>query len=581
MIFFFAFLLVRRIFKVDGIVVMPFETPIGESEYNYNGKAISDLLTGELQRILMIHNLTFEELSLELERLIIPKIIPKSETLEYSIAHVGTVGAGSISLSLGRLIIVLKRMCPGCKPVPIITGSIQRYGSLIIITACLEDHEVRTWDVRRVVRGEKHVLEEHVPNLVRDLSFKIVYDMAKGDAESGVSAETWEGLKYFTEALVSYHHYIRARDIKHLDLAKNNCLKAVYSERNYDKAIMLLSDLGFIYIDKKKYIEAQKLLGHVGAFKPDISAFGNGLICDSQGRLVDGLDAYNKAIGINPQYAEAWYNKGNTLGELGKHIEAIKAYERAIEIKPGIADPWVNKGVALYKLGEHEKAIIAYDRAIEINPTSIEAWCNKALSLRELGRMEDVVIAYDMVIKINPNLADAWCYKGAALGELGKLEEAVKALDKAIEIDPQHVMAWAAKGVALSELNKSDEALQAFDKAIELDPHFAEAQYNKGTALAKLDKQEEALEALDKAIDIDPQFDTAWVNKGIALNHMGKPEEALKAFEKAIEINPNLTEAWCNKGVALKALRRDAEASVVFAKAKELRQTGGSQNKSS
>jgi tetratricopeptide (TPR) repeat protein len=44
----------------------------------------------------------------------------------------------------------------------------------------------------------------------------------------------------------------------------------------------------------------------------------------------------NKALEINPQDENAWYNKGLSLVELKKPGEAIKAYYKAIEINPQI-----------------------------------------------------------------------------------------------------------------------------------------------------------------------------------------------------------------------------------------------------
>jgi len=61
----------------------------------------------------------------------------------------------------------------------------------------------------------------------------------------------------------------------------------------------------------------------------------------------EAIEAYNKAIEINPKYADAWYNKGVTLVQLERQEEAIKAFDKAIEIYPKYAGAWNNKGVAL------------------------------------------------------------------------------------------------------------------------------------------------------------------------------------------------------------------------------------------
>ena len=64
-----------------------------------------------------------------------------------------------------------------------------------------------------------------------------------------------------------------------------------------------------------------------------------------------------------------WHvTKGTALYYLGKYEEAIATYDKAIEIDPQYADAWNNKGSALGCLGKYEEAIAAYDKAIEIDP---------------------------------------------------------------------------------------------------------------------------------------------------------------------------------------------------------------------
>jgi tetratricopeptide (TPR) repeat protein len=77
----------------------------------------------------------------------------------------------------------------------------------------------------------------------------------------------------------------------------------------------------------------------------------------------------DKAVGINPQFAEAWSNKGVILGILGRYEEAIAAYNNAIVINPQYAEAWSNKGKALSRLGLQEEAKEAFEKAHEIDPS--------------------------------------------------------------------------------------------------------------------------------------------------------------------------------------------------------------------
>jgi len=50
--------------------------------------------------------------------------------------------------------------------------------------------------------------------------------------------------------------------------------------------------------------------------------------------LDNAINAYNKAIDINPQYIVAWYNRGNIFRDKGEYDLAIKAYDKATDINP-------------------------------------------------------------------------------------------------------------------------------------------------------------------------------------------------------------------------------------------------------
>ena len=63
---------------------------------------------------------------------------------------------------------------------------------------------------------------------------------------------------------------------------------------------------------------------------------GNAL--KEQGKLEEAIEAYNKALAIKPDYAEAYNNMGVTLRGQIKLEEAIAAYNKALDIKPDHAE---------------------------------------------------------------------------------------------------------------------------------------------------------------------------------------------------------------------------------------------------
>ena len=89
---------------------------------------------------------------------------------------------------------------------------------------------------------------------------------------------------------------------------------------------------------------------------------------------------------INHKKSIIWYNKGIALGNLTRFDEALEAFEKAIELDPKNVGAWSSKGFALDNLGEAEDSIQAYKRAHELGQESATLFMALARLYRELGR---------------------------------------------------------------------------------------------------------------------------------------------------------------------------------------------------
>jgi tetratricopeptide (TPR) repeat protein len=57
--------------------------------------------------------------------------------------------------------------------------------------------------------------------------------------------------------------------------------------------------------------------------------------------------AFDKAILLNPNYTEAYFNGGNAYAELGNYNQTIADYNKTIDLDPKDADPY-NTGAITY-----------------------------------------------------------------------------------------------------------------------------------------------------------------------------------------------------------------------------------------
>jgi superkiller protein 3 len=277
------------------------------------------------------------------------------------------------------------------------------------------------------------------------------------------------------------------------------------------------------------------------------------------------LEAINEALGISER-TELWVERGNVLAGMGRPDDAIDAYDRALKVQPDHIAALLNKETLLAELGEIDSALEINSRIIKHMPDEPLAWILRASLLRRMGSLKKSIECLDRAVEISPELAEVWNAQGVALLEMQKHEDAIICIDRAIQIDPYFAEAWANKGAVVLASGDADRSLQYFDRAVDIDPENAQAWANKGSALYEMGRFTEAVECLDAALAI--RKDKITINsKGWALLNNDEPEKAIEAFEEAIAIDQNYAEAWNNLGLAYSRQENFAEAFDSFERA--------------
>jgi superkiller protein 3 len=62
--------------------------------------------------------------------------------------------------------------------------------------------------------------------------------------------------------------------------------------------------------------------------------FASGLRAYGQGKLEEAVAAFNKALQLDPEYADAHFGMAMTCSKLGRLDDAILAIRKAIELNP-------------------------------------------------------------------------------------------------------------------------------------------------------------------------------------------------------------------------------------------------------
>ena len=93
-----------------------------------------------------------------------------------------------------------------------------------------------------------------------------------------------------------------------------------------------------------------------------------GYLLSGQGLIEKAVSAYNKAVEMKADYADAYYNRGGQKIKLGQYSAAIEDLDKAINLNFDEAKVYIIRGVARFELGKHDDAFTDYDRAIYMKP---------------------------------------------------------------------------------------------------------------------------------------------------------------------------------------------------------------------
>ena len=104
--------------------------------------------------------------------------------------------------------------------------------------------------------------------------------------------------------------------------------------------------------------------------------------------------------------ADRTYTEGAAFLRLNRLDRALQAFDRALEIDPKNADALNGKGVVETKQRKYQDAIDLYNKAIVIEPDNAGMYVNLAITYHLLGRKDDAQKAYQKAIVLNPD------YKG-------------------------------------------------------------------------------------------------------------------------------------------------------------------------
>lgn len=253
--------------------------------------------------------------------------------------------------------------------------------------------------------------------------------------------------------------------------------------------------------------------------------FDRGLSFGMRGKISEAITEMEKAIGLDPEFAEAFNKLGDYYMKKGQVQRALDMFKRSIDLKPEVENTHYDLGCAYAHLGQYSEGLSELQKALRMDPKHFEIY----------GRIGHIYL------------------------QMAMYNEAIENLKIALNKDKDDLMARFTLGVALVKVDRAEEARQHFTKVIErystlvkVKDRFAEGEYYLGRSNFYLQQYDKAVGHLRKAVEFDTEEVDYHFSFGMlysdadafcalaeALAAQGNHSEARDALKRALELEPH------------------------------------------
>ena len=176
-----------------------------------------------------------------------------------------------------------------------------------------------------------------------------------------------------------------------------------------------------------------------------------------------------------PSGSETLRPRTTTWALQGRRQEARVAFERAIQLDPGYANAHRALGITLYREGPLQDAAHAYERAIQLAPDDVSAHHNFGVLRQAQGKLDEAIAHYRNALRFDSRHPDSHHGLALAFRAQGKAAESVQHYREALQAVPNWPdvlidLAWLLATAADPSVRNPQEAVQVAERAVRSAP---------------------------------------------------------------------------------------------------------------
>jgi DNA-binding winged helix-turn-helix (wHTH) protein/TolB-like protein/Flp pilus assembly protein TadD len=373
----------------------------------------------------------------------------------------------------------------------VLTGTIQRSGDRVRATVQL----VRVASGRTIWSDKFDQAFTDIFSIQDSISDKVarslIHDFSKGEQR--------QLSKHYTSDIAAYDSYLMGiyfwnkRSKDGLEKAIDYFQNAVERDPGYALAYALLADCYFLQ-QYYRYESGPDRIGNAKAAADRAlllddsiaeSHLAAGAVQLCQNDYQAGIDAFRRALALNPNLAIAHQRYAWILCSFGHLDDAVREMRRARELDPLSPTNNTALGMILIFARQFPEALEYCYKAVELDPNQALIQENLATACSLNGMYQEAIEHYQRVGELNPeNKGDALAWIATALASAGRKPEADRMMPEILQLassgkaDPYEMMllytARGEKEQAFEWLNKTLQkgsgGVRSYNPMIRYDP---------------------------------------------------------------------------------------------------------------
>lgn len=324
----------------------------------------------------------------------------------------------------------------------------------------------------------------------------------------------------------------------------------------YEAAKDEVGEYSWVY--PRRYVEAE--------YRLTLTRKGFKASCFDRNKAVNNAKYdFDKALSIDADYAEAYYNRGLLKqcsyydgggvdydfyhhdrveswtyhrGSGGNTGEAIEDFTEAIRLGYERSQVYKRRGLAFMDLNMYTAAVADFVEAERLDPHDAETYKVHADTNIRCGRYLDAVAICDAAVELVPDDGELYEVRGRAKALLERHTDAIEDYDIALQLSSN--LEWMFERDRLRPL----AVIEGYDEQIQREPDNAVAHYELGHMRLEVGDDAGAVTAFSEVICLDPGNDQAFKYRGVAKFNLKQYDAAINDFAAAVERNPNDVETY-------------------------------------